>query len=138
MDPTAAPVDLTIGSVTFKAYPLRDIDHEEFNKWIRREYVQRVKDSVGEDETLQKVMLSNVLSMTWTGGDGFKIATTRKGIMKMASLLCRGKQFPQEEWAKLEFLDCVLDTYTELHPADSEDEDEDGEPGGSPPKDPKP
>ena len=121
MDPTAAPVDLKIGNQTYLAYPLRDIDHETMNKWVRREYMDRVKDSIEGDEDLQRIALSRVLTMNWMANDGLRITNTVKGLHKLACLLCRKPDIPYEGFDVDTNLSAVFDAYMELHPSSTEE-----------------
>ena len=125
MDPTAAPVDLTINDVTYQAHPFRDIDHETLNKWIRREYMIRVKEMLGDDEDIIQQAISRVIALEWMSKDGLQMIATEKGLNKFTSILCRGQSIPTFERSN-EVLEMVMEAFTELHPRDEDEEPVEG------------
>lgn len=115
MDPTAAPVDLVISGKTYKAYPLRDRDHEEYNKWVRREYIARCKDIFGEDSETMKIAIMEATRMVWIAGPGRQMAMTVAGIAKMACLMTRTTAFTEAELANDDNIHNTIDVFSFLH-----------------------
>jgi len=115
MDPTAAPVDLIIRGKTYKAYPFRDKDHEEYNKWVRREYIRRIKDIIGDDNEMLRQAMLQAVKMVWITGPGKEVAMTVAGIAKMANLLCRTTSFTEQDLASNDALRETVDAFTFLH-----------------------
>lgn len=114
MDPTAAPVDLTINGVNYKAYPLRDRDHEEYNKWVRREYLKRIREST-DDQTILKIAARDASTMVWMQLPGREVAImTIAGMAKLASLLCRAT-ISEDDMMSREALDVVMEAFRFLH-----------------------
>lgn len=115
MDPTAAPVDLTINGVTYLAYPLRDVDHETMNKWVRGEYIRRLEEA-GVDKQLIATAMINAVTMEWLGGDGLRVAMTVAGVHRLARLLIRDKtEIPFDDMARADSLNAVYEAYRALH-----------------------
>lgn len=116
MDPTAAPTELKLNGTTYTAYPLRDLDHETMNKWVRREYKERIEDSIRDDEQMQRAALNEIANMYWAHGSGLQISMTPKGVHKLATLLCRNDTIPREACISTDSLEAVMDVFRELHP----------------------
>lgn len=107
-----APELLRLKDKEFRAFPLRDVDHEEFNRWTRREYLDRVKEST-DDPALLRVALTETITMTWVSARFVSI--TVSGLHKLASLMCRdqkvdielirgNREAPKEIWEVFERL----------------------------------
>ena len=88
MDITAAPMDLVIKGVTYRAYPFRDRDHEEMGKWVRQEYLRRCKEATQNDPEMMKIALLEATTMVWTMGTGRHMVTTVAGAVKLANVMC--------------------------------------------------
>lgn len=130
MDPTAAPVDLVLKTKTFTAHPLRDVDHEEFNKWIRREYLKRIREST-DDPSILRLAARDAATMVWMMFPGREVATTIEGMQKLASLMCRVK-IPKEEVLDDVALGNVMDVFRFLHNPEPDDKDPEEDPAKEP------
>jgi hypothetical protein len=119
MDPTAAPVDLVIGTVTYKAHPLRDKDHEEYNKWVRREYLRRVKEATDDPEML-KIALRDTVTMNWMLPPGRSISMSVAGVAKLASLMCRC-QITEDMISNDDAIDTVMSAFRFVHELDTKE-----------------
>jgi hypothetical protein len=117
MDPTAAPVDLTLQGKAYKAYPFRDRDHAEYTNWVRREYINRCKAAFGDDAQLMDRAMLQAVKMVWSNETGREIATTVEGMQKMASLLCR-ETIPLDVLKEPEVVREVMDAFVFLHKRD--------------------
>lgn len=113
MDPTAAPVDLVLKTQTYSAHPLRDIDHEAMNKWVRREYLKRIREAT-DDPIILKMAAQDAVSMAWMVSPGREVATTIEGMVKLASLMCR-TNVPKSEVLDDTALGNIQDVFRELH-----------------------
>lgn len=114
MDLTAAPVDFHLNDKIYKAHPFRDIDHEEMNKWVRREYLKRVREST-EDPEMLKIALSESTVLSWLASPGRDLALTSHGMAKILGLMCR-TDIDEKEVRSEEALRSIFDTFQMLHP----------------------
>lgn len=126
MDPTAAPVDLVLKTQTYSAHPLRDIDHEAMNKWVRREYLKRIREAT-DDPIILKMAAQDAVSMAWMISPGREVATTIEGMVKLASLMCR-TNIPKSEVLDDVALGNIQDVFRELHYGGMEEKEENPEP----------
>lgn len=128
-DPSAAPVPLRLDK-EYQAFPLRDIDHETLNKWCRREYLDRVKQST-DDPQLLTVAMNETLDMTWLG-KGRIVMRTARGWHKLAEVMAR-TSIPYEAVANSQGIAEVVEAFMSLYPGDynTDDTPDNKEPEGN-------
>ena len=83
---TGAPMPLVLGDKEFKAYPLRDIDHDVLTNWARQQYLACVEES-DPSPRMMRVALQEATSMQWMQFH-LMIGTVR-GMAQLASVMCR-------------------------------------------------
>src|SRR5690554_2210724 len=85
-----APTFENFAGETFEIYPLREVDHETTNNWIRGEYLRRI-EAAKPSAAMMAVALDRAAVMGPVDNVGGQILLGIDGCALVFSLLTRGK-----------------------------------------------
>lgn len=120
-----APEEVEINGKKLRVFPFRDVDHEEYSRWVRKKYLENVRESTDDPAYLREA-LSSVQKMHW--GTQVKVLFTPEGLLKFVQLLTRDPRVPvvvEDFKADDEAGNTLWAAFSLMHPMYSDSENED-------------